>query len=251
MNKENRLIVCIGDTHGCLTETDELLNKIQYNPEQMRVVFCGDLINRGPDSVGCVRRVRELNVECVKGNHEDKHVRYHSHAVWEKNTGKKNPMTLKYDHDQKDHESFSEEDFEWMSKLPTKIFLANSFWAVHAGCEASRDFDHQVDAQLMRVRYVDAKGKTKINNDNFYQQPEGTVYWAEAWNGPQSIVYGHIVQPGHKPRVDNNMFNVCIGIDTGCVFGGELTAWIYDPQKKEYSFESVAAKKVYFEKGKG
>lgn len=51
-----KITVVVGDVHGCL-------KKIQYNPNQMRLIFAGDLMDRGPDSVGCVHRARELKAE--------------------------------------------------------------------------------------------------------------------------------------------------------------------------------------------
>lgn len=248
MNTDKRKIVCIGDIHGCPDELDEMLNVLNYNSSQIRLVFLGDILDRGENSAGCLRRVQELNVECVKGNHEDKHVRFHNHQMNEKKTGQKNPMKLKHDYDQRDHLTFSEKDFEWMEKLPTKIHLIDNWWAIHAGCEPGLDFDKQIDSQLMRVRYVDKKGRAKATEKDF-KQPSNTVFWTEAWGGNQSIVYGHVIHKDNKVRIDKNLTNTCIGIDTGCVFGGSLTAWLFDPIDKTYDFVSVPAKKTYFKKG--
>jgi bis(5'-nucleosyl)-tetraphosphatase (symmetrical) len=70
------LTAVIGDIHGCLDEFDELRKKIGLVKGTDRVVLLGDLIDRGPDSVGVVRRAMEMNDECILGNHEEKHLRF-------------------------------------------------------------------------------------------------------------------------------------------------------------------------------
>ena len=67
--------IFIGDIHGCLDEFNELLNKLSYDPKEDRLILLGDLIDRGPDSVGVVRKARELRLECVMGNHEHKYIK--------------------------------------------------------------------------------------------------------------------------------------------------------------------------------
>ncbi len=93
-NKENmkKLIVAVGDVHGCIEEFQELLKTLQYNKDQMRLVLLGDLVDRGPDSAGCVKLARRLNLECIQGNHEEKHLRWRQHEIKRQNTGKSNPM---------------------------------------------------------------------------------------------------------------------------------------------------------------
>ena len=73
--------IFIGDVHGCLTELDALLACLEPR-EGDRLCFTGDLVDRGPDSLGVVRRVRALLAQfpgsaCIIGNHEEKTLRYH------------------------------------------------------------------------------------------------------------------------------------------------------------------------------
>jgi bis(5'-nucleosyl)-tetraphosphatase (symmetrical) len=239
-----RIVVVVGDVHGCLEELDELLKTLQYKKDQMRLVFLGDLVDRGPDSAGCVRRVREIGAECIMGNHEEKWLRWRKHQKNFELTGKSNPMKPMAEEDQKAHAQLSDADFGWMKNLPLKLELDHNFWAVHAGCEPRFSLHRQVPAQIMRVRYVDEKGAAKaLNSDK--SQPEGTVYWSEQWKGPESIVYGHCVHIDKKVRIDYISPTVtCLGIDTGCVFGGSLTAAFLN--KEHPSFVTVAAKKKYY-----
>jgi hypothetical protein len=244
----NKLTVVIGDIHGCLEEFDEILKAIEYHPDKMRVVLAGDLMDRGPDQVGCVRRARELNLECVMGNHEDKHLRWHKHEVKRLQTGRKNPMKSLSENDTAAHNQLSEDDIEWMNKLPRKIQIADKWWAVHAGCEPCYSFANQSDNQIIRVRYVDENGRGQSLGPNF-SQPENTKYWTEMWKGPESIVYGHCVHSKTVPRFDYLENDVtCVGLDTGCVFGGTLTAMMMHPnQPGTRQFFQVKAKQTYFQ----
>lgn len=239
----DKRIVVIGDVHGCLEELDELLKKIQYTPAKMRLVFAGDLLDRGPDSVGCVRRVRELGAECIMGNHEEKHLRWHKHEKKREETGKANPMKPMAEADAAANAALSDKDWTWLKALPVKLHLKDNWYAVHAGCEPKFTLERQNPAQIMRVRYVDERGTGKALGPNL-SQPEGTVYWDQLWKGPESLIYGHCVHDLKEPRVTVVSDTVqCIGIDTGCVFGGHLTAAIF---ADSIEYVQVPAKKKYY-----
>lgn len=250
----DKLIVVVGDIHGCLEEFDELLKKIEYKPEQMRLVLLGDLMDRGPDPVGCVRRARELGVECVMGNHEEKHLRWHRHQKKQAQTGKANPMRPLAEVDQKANAELSDQDFTWLKSLPLKLQLTEQWWAVHGGCEPRHSLQDQDPKQIIRCRYVTESGvAVSLNPDK--SQPEGTKYWAELWHGRESIIYGHCVHSLETPRLDYSPFHgACLGIDTGCCFGGHLTAAMMKLPKdlhvvgeRDIEFVQVKAKKKYFE----
>ena len=153
-----RLTVVVGDIHGCIEEFNELLKTIQYNPSQMRLVLLGDLMDRGPDPVGCVRRARELGVECIMGNHEEKHLRWHRHEKKRLQTGKANPMKAMSDAERLANEALNDQDWTWLKNLPMKLDLGFNWWAVHAGCEPRYTLEKQDPRQIMRVRYVDQNG---------------------------------------------------------------------------------------------
>lgn len=239
-----KLVVAVGDLHGCLEEFKELLKTLQYNKNQMRLVLLGDLVDRGPDSAGCVRTARELGLECIKGNHEDKHLRWRNHEQRRKASGKSNPMR-NLSHDKRAvQESLSEEDFEWLETFPLKLELFSGTWAVHGGCEPRFTLADQAPSQIIRVRYVDDKGVHQSLGENF-SQPANTKYWSEVWPGPESIVYGHCVHSLKDPRIDQHDNYMCLGIDTGCVFGGHLTAAVF--KKDSIEFVQVKAKQKYYQ----
>lgn len=250
-----KVVVAVGDIHGCLEEFDELVKTIQFNKNQMRMVLLGDLMDRGPDPVGCVRRARELGVECIMGNHEEKHLRWHKHQKKLQETGKLNPMKPMPEEDMKANESLNDQDWTWLKNLPVKLDLGLGWWAVHAGCEPRFTLHKQNPSQIMRVRYVDDRGIGRALGPNM-SQPEGTVYWDEQWKGPESIVYGHCVHDLKDYRIVSNNGATCAGIDTGCCFGGHLTAMFMDESNSplvdpndywtSLDFVQVKAKKVYY-----
>jgi len=250
------MIVAVGDIHGCLEEFDELLKKLQYKPDSMRLVLLGDLMDRGPDPVGCVRRARELGVECIMGNHEEKHLRWRRHEKNRERTGKANPMKRMSEVDAKANAELSDQDFTWMKSLPLKLQLNEKWWALHGGCEPRFSLQDQDPKQIIRCRYVNQNGVAQALNPD-KSQPEGTVYWTEAWRGRESIVYGHCVHDLKTPRQDYNPYpgNQCLGIDTGCCFGGHLTAALFKPITNQLhvvgevnlEFVQVKAKQKYFE----
>lgn len=69
-------VFVIGDVHGCLNELNALINKIQYNPQTDYIILAGDLVAKGPDSLGVIRRAKQLGARCVRGNHDDKVIRF-------------------------------------------------------------------------------------------------------------------------------------------------------------------------------
>jgi hypothetical protein len=75
---DNQRIFVMGDVHGCFKEMNQLLDKIQFQPKHDVLVLTGDLVFRGEDSLGVIRRARELGALCVRGNHDDKVVRLKS-----------------------------------------------------------------------------------------------------------------------------------------------------------------------------
>lgn len=72
-------IFVMGDIHGCLNEMNALLKLIEFQANKDVLILTGDLVFRGPDSIGVIRRAKELNALCVRGNHDDKVVRLRSY----------------------------------------------------------------------------------------------------------------------------------------------------------------------------
>ncbi|HTN53109.1 MAG TPA: metallophosphoesterase [Anaeromyxobacter sp.] len=214
--------VVVGDVHGCLTELEALLGQVGYRGDRDRLVLLGDLLDRGPDPVGVLRRVRSLGAECLLGNHEEKHLRYAAHEARRRaDPHHRNPVRM----DPKragEHALLTPDELGWIAGLPRVLPLGGGWLAVHGGLLPGRPLAAQPPDWLIRLRYLDAGGKPVHRVRGEAGEP-GVRRWAEAWTGPGSVVYGHHARP--EVTWDAPATGVrCVGIDTGCVYGGRLTA---------------------------
>jgi bis(5'-nucleosyl)-tetraphosphatase (symmetrical) len=241
MSGASTTAIVIGDVHGCIEELDALLTLLSVKigaPAREQLVFVGDLMDRGPDPVGVVRRVRELGARAVMGNHDEKHVRYAKHEARRKREpGYRNPVSLN-DERTRQHLSLSEEDHAFLASRPTHLALDDEWVVVHGGFEPNRAIDQQKSGVMLRLRHVDALGRMV----SLGQEGPTTSPWATRWQGPESVVYGHDVHDLEHPRVDHPREGVsCYGIDTGCCFGGRLTALVLPTRE----FVQVVARRPY------
>ncbi len=222
-----RRTLVVGDVHGCLAELEELLRTAEHVPGRDRLVFLGDLLDRGPDPVGVLRRVRELRAECVLGNHEEKHVRYAAHEARRNDDhGYRIPMKRFDARRAAEHAELTHDDLVWLSRLPRVLPLGGGWVAVHAGFIPGLAIAAQPPDWTIRLRYVDAAG-TPVPRARGDAREPGIRPWAAAWTGPESVVYGHFPQRLDVPKRDDPAPGVaCLGIDTGCVYGGRLTALV-------------------------
>ncbi len=162
----------------------------------------------------------------VRGNHEDKFIRYHQHQK----RGGKNPMKLN-DLEESIYAGLTPKDMEFLNSLP--IFLQHGrLTIVHAGVLPSTNLYNLTKkeaAKVMRVRYLDEEGRFVSLDEVDIREH---FYWSELYDGRYGfIVYGH--QPFLNPRVDR----FCFGIDTGAVYGNKLTAVVF--KGLEYRFVDV------------
>jgi hypothetical protein len=231
--------IVIGDVHGCLEELDELLGLLGAAGGRHRLVFLGDLVDRGPDPVGVVRRVRELGAECVMGNHDEKHVRWARHEAKRRaDPGYRNPMAPLERERLAQHDALGADNLAWLAALPLTIDLGAGWVAMHGGATPKRPLRYQKPQILIRCRFVTEAGAMV----NGIECPPGGRAWAEVWPGPESIVYGHMVHGLAEPRIDRPVDGVtCVGLDTGCCFGGRLTAYAIETGE----ITQVAARGTY------
>lgn len=227
--------VLIGDIHGCLVELKELLGKLHYNPTNDRIICLGDLNDRGPDSVGVIRYCRENNFECVMGNHEYKFLK------WFRSQGSRSDV-----YDRKDYyRQLSDEDIDYVAKMPTYIDL-DDVVIVHAGLKPGVPVNRQSKDDLMYLRYTDEHRKfislRKISKLGL--EKSGAIFWTDFGPFGKNIVYGHNVNSYEHIRIDKYPDGTaCYGIDTGCCFGGLLTALVWETKE----VIQVKAKEVYYQ----
>ena len=212
--------IIIGDVHGCLEELEELLKITNYSRGNDQIVLLGDIIDRGPDSLGVVRKVQELRARCIIGNHENNYYKWlYSHK------GAKGAKDF--------YPKFSEKDTLFLTHLPAYI-LQDNLVMVHAGLRANVPLGLQNPDDLMQIRYTDLQGRCvglkKISKVG--KKDAKAHYWTEFWKGPENVVYGHNVFSCETPLIEMVTPGVtCYGLDTGCCFGGKLTALILETKE--------------------
>jgi protein phosphatase len=233
----------IGDVHGCREELVTLVCQLGYQveprkdaegrpdftvipPEGRKAIFVGDLVDRGPDVPGALRLVMGMvaagNALCVIGNHDDKLLRQLNGNDVKINHGLAETLA------QLDAESdaFKERVRCFLDGLISHYVLDDGKLIVaHAGLK--EELQGRVSG---RVRAFALYGDTTGEKDEAGLPVR--LNWAANYRGKSMVVYGH------TPVVQPEWLNHTINIDTGCVFGGRLTALRY-PEKELLSVPAL------------
>lgn len=231
----------VGDVHGCLGELKELLRRSGFRRGSDRLVFAGDLVDRGPDSLGVVRLAMEMGAESVMGNHEEKHLRYRRHSIRAMvDRAYKNPMFEPHPHV---HKSFGPAEWEWLGRLPLTVWLNDSTVVVHGGFALDSTPQHP-HLNSCRIRFVDVRTEKSVPGIGSVGQPDGALFWTGLYdggeNGRTNVIFGH--QPFQRPNVTRNKGYWTLGLDTGCCYGDYLSGyWLED---REFVFSH--ARRSYF-----
>jgi hypothetical protein len=217
----------VGDVHGCREELEDLLEASGWEDDD-ELVLVGDLVAKGPDSLGVIRLVRELGARAVRGNHDQHCLRW-----WDAKCAGDDLPVLRPAH-QRVADDLEEEDWQWLAALPLWIELPeHDTLVVHAGLLPDLPLEDQDPYDLMNMRSILDDGTPSKSYE------EGTP-WAAVWPGPRLVVFGHDAVRGLQNRPHS------VGIDTGCVYGGWLTGlWV--PRR---DLVSVPARGTYAEPGK-
>lgn len=229
--QEKERIFVMGDVHGCIDEFNTLLNKIQYDPSKDQMILAGDLTSKGPDSLGVLQRAKELGILCVRGNHDDKLVRFKTYEMIHgastmdsKDTMPEGdvPDPLKFSNY---HEplalNMTQEDYDYISSCPAILhipFLNNTI-IVHGGLDPSIPaLKDQIPYFIMTMRDIDK------DNEPTSKSGKGTQ-WGIEWNDYQKSLTTNntIIYYGHDAGRGLNLQNYTFGLDTGCVYGRQLT----------------------------
>jgi hypothetical protein len=217
----NGRIIAIGDIHGCHLEFAELLERLALTKDD-QLVLVGDLINRGPDSLKVIDLAKANNTISLLGNHELRLLNYRK---------TKDTAFLK-ETDIATYESLRLEDWAYLDAMPLTHYVEelNTVF-VHAGFLPDEPWQKQPASVVTRIQVVDHEGKPRKRTE-----AEGCPAWADLWNGPPFVVYGH------TPRPEVYKLKWSVGIDTACAMGGFLTAYIL-PERR---FVQVKARKRYY-----
>jgi protein phosphatase len=233
----------VGDVHGCGDELEILLAQLGYRiewqgkdvtvtpPPGRTLVFVGDLVDRGP-RIASVLRIAMAMVEagsalCVEGNHENKAGRWLGGAKVQLNPG----LQATIDQLESEGEAFKTRVKTFIASLPIYLWLdGGALIVAHAG--------------LRETMIGRSDGKTRsfaLYGDTTGEKDEDGYpvrrNWALEHSGQTAIVYGHVAAPGAE------WVNNTICLDTGCCYGGALTALRWP----EREIVSIPAARMYYQ----
>lgn len=242
--------IVIGDVHGMLEELRALVDKLNPGADD-RLFFLGDLVDKGPDSLGVLRFVRDLGASVVCGNHEESALRLFDKATkagtWDGiKKADKEPWLR----------DLTPDLVDWMRTFPLFIRPLDGVLLVHGGLLPAY-FDHYdalpsaspeawhkgggktVDRmrRMLRIRHVYRPGATTDKGKDCSGQMvelgnegENTQHWGDWYDGREGFaIYGHDPQRQGVPCLHSH----AMALDTGAVFGGRLTAAILDREDLE------------------
>lgn len=223
--------IFIGDIQGCRAPLDRLLLELALRSDD-RVYCVGDLVNRGPDSLGVLRRVRDIGARSVLGNHDLALLNFAATSTRHRIPAELEPVLRAAD---------ATALIDWLAQQPLML-VDGDIVVVHAGLHPQWTNLSTVAAEVNRtlpahmngspdlritfateVRHCDADGGRPTHDD----PPPGPPFtpWDHWYRGPDTVVFGHWARRGLVvgERVR--------GLDTGCVYGGALTAWIAEEDR--------------------
>ncbi|CAO3655729.1 unnamed protein product [Mucor hiemalis] len=232
-------IFVMGDIHGCIDEMNALLKKIKYRPKKDVLILTGDLVFRGKDSVGVIRRARELNALCVRGNHDDKVVRLRGYL------NKHGLDEMPDDHDfipegevadplrfNNKHSGIASEmsaaDYTYLAGCPLILDIPElQARVVHGGLDPT--VEELIDNDpwsVMNMRDMDDDNEPSKSKESVKDPSESDhIHWTDAFHSHSeahnlnvTVYYGHDASRGIA------LGTKTIGVDSGCVYGRKLSA---------------------------
>jgi hypothetical protein len=270
---KGRLIV-VGDIHGMLDELQHLLRKVEFENGVDHLVCTGDMIAKGPDSAGVVKLLMELGASAVRGNWEDKMLL--SLKSMEAEVPDRGVLaaldaakqgTLLGDEDIRNEEDrlaslptfskskefalrklsreFSKSQIHWLRSLPVILRIGTirglgTVVAVHGGLVPGLKLTKQDPYSVMNMRTLDAR--TRVPSER-----HKGLNWTKLWNAWQAHLERRgeetmTVLYGHDSRRGLVIEEWTKGLDSGCLKGGRLSAFVIEGGHKKIRTEVVSVK---------
>jgi bis(5'-nucleosyl)-tetraphosphatase (symmetrical) len=218
--------VFVGDIQGCRNELERLLEAIRFDTASDRLEPVGDLVNRGPDSLGTLRLLRQLEAGGVLGNHDTYLLRA---AAGQRPRSRRDTL------DELLRAADCPELLEWLAQRPF-VRQFPGLLLVHAGLHPGWEdpvarlsgldplTPHPDSDFATLVRYCRADGRRPKRGERLRRAHRP---WFEHWKDRESrtAVFGHWAERGLVTLPGLR------GLDTGCVWGGRLTAWIAEEDR--------------------
>ena len=208
----HKRLVFIGDVHGMHTELQALLRKLRYDASTDHLVFTGDVVTKGPDSLKVVEFARRANASCVRGNQDDRVLLHYRNRV----SGTQDSLSDDEDDTTASTVSPSEKRIRADKRLARKMTRAQAKWlnscpviltaaavnglgnvaVVHAGLVHGVGLAQQDPMSVMTMRSID--GRLRVPSSE-----SGGTHWAHVWNRhersagePTTVIYGHYAKRG-------------------------------------------------------
>jgi bis(5'-nucleosyl)-tetraphosphatase (symmetrical) len=228
--------IFVGDVQGCREELERLLEQIRFDPAADRLLSVGDAINRGPDSAGCLRLLRRLGATLTLGNHE---FHWFEARAGRRQLGGRD--TLQALRDAPDVDELD----AWLRACPI-LHVERDVVMVHAALHPrwgdleakARELRATLAAALANDRPLTGLEELRFATSARYCDADGArpardwpppappfVPWDEHYRGARTVVFGHWARRGLVLRERVR------GLDSGCVYGKSLTAWIAEEDR--------------------
>ncbi|MEB2313283.1 MAG: metallophosphoesterase [Sorangiineae bacterium] len=228
--------VIVGDVHGCRAELEALLDRAAFSSAD-RLVSVGDLVARGPDTLGVLALLRRVGGRAVLGNHEERLLAARAARRRDQPGPRLSPSHARV------LAELGDDDWSFLSALPLELELPeHGVRVVHAGVVPGIPFAEQEPWLITHIRSLDGHGRPT--------ERWGKVPWGARYAGPPHVVFGHNAQRAPQLHAD------ATGLDTGCVYGNRLTALVLPEgappppvEERAEALVSVPAAREYFALG--
>ncbi len=221
-------VIVYGDIHGCLDELRLLREKLAVTPQDLEISV-GDILNKGP-WLGheMIRYVQEHRIAVVVGNNEEKAAKQYKKY---KKEGVSFLKTLR-PFEIATVMSLQESDYRFLKSLPYFMKVKN-LTILHGGLKPGMQLEKLTQTEkkeLTLIRYFDKS----LNPIPWHDKENRYCFWAEVYDGTQGFIVS-----GHHPFEEPKICEHAVDIDTGCVYGGKLTAAVFPVNEKRVETENV------------
>lgn len=226
-----RKVLIIGDVHGCLPELEELLleTKSRFPDQEILPIFVGDLLSKGPFPVETLRKLQKIEHYAVRGNHDEAVLRQALSLKKEEHY----ELPPKYSW----VSNLSDDDIGYLRELPYTISIPSlSVIIVHAGLVPGIPLTEQELTNMIIMRNLVKSSEGTLTAAELTNEGEA---WASFWPGPEHVYFGHDARRKLQKHAH------ATGLDTGCVYGNQLTGALVTKDSRELLH--VKAKQVYKE----
>jgi len=208
--------IFVGDIHGCAEEFAEILEKVAFKCDRDRLLLTGDILSRGPDPIGVWETVQQTGAEMVLGNHDDR--------LLNQLRCERDGQSLEIDNpDQVRVLSLVTPVMDgflpWLEAVP--LFISDAdFLLVHAGINPAKGLNGTTRNEFLKIRtWPPVKGLDGPRWHDCYE-PDNRI-----------LVFGHDAPGGlvEKRRSDGSLY--LIGLDSGCVYGNRLSAYVFEENR--------------------